>query len=75
MTRNIGSRIEVATPLLNPRLKQRLSDIIDVLLAIRSKLVVSIKKLSNRYVPRGNRRKVRAPGRGVRCIRITEQPE
>ncbi|XPE69386.1 hypothetical protein ACNKHP_05760 [Shigella boydii] len=36
MTRNIDYRIEVATPLLNPRLKQRVLDIIDILSAIRS---------------------------------------
>ena len=31
MTRNIDYRIEVATPLLDPRLKQRVLDIIDIL--------------------------------------------
>ena len=31
MTRNIDYRIEVATPLLDPRLKQRILDIIEIL--------------------------------------------
>jgi polyphosphate kinase len=60
MTRNIDYRIEVATPLLDPRLKQRILDIIEILLSDTVKARYIDKELSNRYVPRGNRRKVRA---------------
>ncbi|UGG16852.1 polyphosphate kinase 1 [Escherichia coli] len=60
MTRNIDYRIEVATPLLDPRLKQRVLDIIDILFSDTVKARYIDKELSNRYVPRGNRRKVRA---------------
>ncbi len=51
MTRNIDYRIEVATPLLNPRLKQRVLDIIDILFSDTVKARYIDKELSNRYVP------------------------
>ncbi len=60
MTRNIDYRIEVATPILDPRLKQRVLDIIDILFSDTVKARFIDKELSNRYVPRGNRRKVQA---------------
>lgn len=60
MTRNIDYRIEVATPLLDPRLKQRVLDIIDILFSDTVKARYIDKELSNRYVPRGNRRKVQS---------------
>ncbi|MDU7506375.1 MAG: RNA degradosome polyphosphate kinase, partial [Clostridia bacterium] len=60
MTRNIDYRIEVAAPLLDPRLKQQVLDIIDLLFSDTVKARYVDKELSNRYVPRGNRRKVRA---------------
>ncbi|MCS5808908.1 hypothetical protein LNO89_24520 [Klebsiella pneumoniae subsp. pneumoniae] len=62
MTRNIDYRIEVAAPLLDPRLKQRVLDIFDILFNDTVKARYLDKELSNRYVPRGNRRKVRANG-------------
>ena len=60
MTRNIDYRIEVAVALLDPRLKQRVLDILELLFNDTVKARVIDKELSNRYVPRGNRRKVRA---------------
>ena len=60
MTRNIDYRIEVAVALLDPRLKQRVLDILELLFSDTVKARVIDKELSNRYVPRGNRRKVRA---------------
>lgn len=59
MTRNIDYRIEVAAPLLI-RLKQRIPDIIEILFSDTVKARYIDKELSNRYVPRGNRRKVRS---------------
>ncbi len=49
MTRNIDYRIEVATPLLDPRLKQRVLDIIDILFSDTVKARYIDKELSNRY--------------------------
>lgn len=43
MTRNIDYRIEVATPILDPRLKQRVLDIIDILFSDTVKRVLSIR--------------------------------
>ncbi|MEA1065671.1 polyphosphate kinase 1 [Erwinia sp. HR93] len=60
MTRNIDYRIEVAVALLDPRLKQRVLDILAILFSDTVKARIVDKELSNRYVPRGNRRKVRA---------------
>lgn len=75
MTRNIDYRIEVATLLLDPRLKQRVLDIIDILFSDTVKARYIDKELSNRYVPRGNRRKVRAQLAIYDYIKSLEQPE
>lgn len=60
MTRNIDYRIEVAVSLLDPALKQRVLDILEILFSDTVKARYVDKELSNQYVPRGNRRKVRA---------------
>ncbi len=60
MTRNIDYRIEVAVALLDPRLKQRVLDLLAIQFSDTVKARIIDKELSNRYVPRGNRRKVRA---------------
>ncbi|WP_410014078.1 polyphosphate kinase 1 [Sodalis sp. C49] len=60
MTRNIDYRIEVAVALLDPRLKQQVLDILALLFSDTVKARYIDAALSNRYVPRGNRRKVRA---------------
>lgn len=75
MTRNIDYRIEVATPILDPRLKQRVTDIIDILFSDTVKARFIDKELSNRYVPRGNRRKVRAQLAIYDYIKSLEQPD
>jgi len=75
MTRNIDYRIEVAAPLLDPRLKQQILDIIDLLLSDTVKARYIDKELSNRYVPRGNRRKVRAQLAIYDYIKSLEQPD
>ena len=72
---HIDYRIEVATPLLDPRLKQRVLDIIDILFSDTVKARYIDKELSNRYVPRGNRRKVRAQLAIYDYIKSLEQPE
>ncbi|MFS2222099.1 polyphosphate kinase 1 [Pantoea sp. B65] len=75
MTRNIDYRIEVAVSILDPTLKQRILDIIGILLSDTLKARYVDKELSNRYVPRGNRRKVRAQLAIYDYIKSLEQPE
>ncbi|MFD1801852.1 polyphosphate kinase 1 [Mixta tenebrionis] len=75
MTRNIDYRIEVAVAILDPVLKQRILDIIAILFSDTVKARIIDKELSNRYVPRGNRRKVRAQLAIYDYIKSLEQPE
>ena len=75
MTRNIDYRIEVAVAILDPVLKQRVLDIIAILFSDTVKARIIDKELSNRYVPRGNRRKVRAQQAIYAYIKSLEQPE
>ncbi len=75
MTRNIDHRIEVAVAILDPRVKQRILDIIAILLSDTVKARIVDKELSNRYVPRGNRKKVRSQLAIYDYIKKLEQPE
>lgn len=75
MTRNIDYRIEVAVSLLDPKLKQRVLDILEILFNDTVKARYIDKELSNRYVPRGNRRKVRAQIAIYDYLKALEQPE
>ncbi|WP_409306752.1 polyphosphate kinase 1 [Pectobacterium sp. B1J-3] len=74
MTRNIDYRIEVAVEMLDPVLKNRVLDILDILFSDTVKARVIDKELSNRYVLRGNRRKVRAQNAIYDYIKALEQP-
>ena len=60
MTRNIDNRIEVAVTILDPKVKQQILEIIAILFSDTVKARIIDKELTNRYRPRGNRRKVRA---------------
>lgn len=60
MTRNLDYRIEVAVPLLDPQLKQRILDILEIQFNDTVKARYLDKDLTNSYVPRGNKRKIRA---------------
>ncbi|ORM67512.1 polyphosphate kinase 1 [Pantoea rwandensis] len=75
MTRNIDHRIEVAVAILDPRVKQRILDIITILLSDTVKARIVDKELSNRYVSRGNRKKVRSQLAIYDYIKKLEQPE
>lgn len=75
MTRNIDYRIEVAVVILDPVLKQRILDIVAILFSDTVKARIVDKELSNRYVQRGNRRKVRAQMAIYDYIKQLEQPE
>jgi polyphosphate kinase len=60
MTRNIDHRIEVAAPVRDPRLKQRIIDITNIHFTDTVKARLIDKEMRNSYVPRGNRKKVRS---------------
>lgn len=60
MTRNIDYRIEVAVPVRDERLKQRIMDIINIHFTDTVKARWIDKEMSNTYVPRGNRKKIRS---------------
>ncbi|ELE6599694.1 TPA: polyphosphate kinase 1 [Vibrio alginolyticus] len=60
MTRNIDHRIEVAVPVRDPRLKQRIIDITNIHFTDTVKARLIDKEMSNAYLPRGNRKKVRS---------------
>lgn len=60
MTRNIDHRIEVGAPVRDERLKQRIIDIINIHFTDTVKARWIDKEMSNSYVPRGNRKKVRS---------------
>lgn len=60
MTRNIDHRIEVATPIYDTRLKQRIIDIINIHFTDTMKARHIDKEMSNTYVSRGNKKKVRS---------------
>jgi polyphosphate kinase len=60
MTRNVDHRIEVATPVLDPKLVQRIINIVHIQLKDTVKARWIDKEMSNSYVPRGNRRKIRS---------------
>ena len=54
---------------------QRVLDILDILLNDTVKARYIDKELSNRYVPRGNRRKVRAQTAIYHYLKTLEQPD
>jgi polyphosphate kinase len=60
MTRNIDHRIEVAAPIRDERLKQRVIDIINIHFTDTVKARWIDKEMSNDYVSRGNRKKIRS---------------
>ena len=75
MTRNIDYRIEVAVIILDPQIKQRILEMMGILFSDTVKARIIDKELSNRYVPRGNRRKVRGQLAIYDYIKNLEQPE
>ncbi|KHN54749.1 polyphosphate kinase 1 [Pectobacterium fontis] len=74
MTRNIDYRIEVAVEILDPILKNRVLETLDILFSDTVKARVIDKESSNLYVSRGNRRKVRAQNAIYDYIKALEQP-
>ena len=60
MTRNLDGRIEVGCPILEPVLQKRIIDILELQFKDTMKARVIDAEQSNRYVPRGNRRKIQS---------------
>ncbi|MGR2768223.1 polyphosphate kinase 1 [Photobacterium ganghwense] len=60
MTRNIDNRIEVGCPIDDPTLKQKIIDILNIQLSDTVKARVLDRDMSNNYVSRGNKRKIRS---------------
>jgi polyphosphate kinase len=60
MTRNVDNRIEVAAPVRDERLKQRIIDIINIHFTDTVKARWLDKEMTNQYVNRGNRKKIRS---------------
>ncbi|MGL0930128.1 polyphosphate kinase 1 [Vibrio vulnificus] len=60
MERNIDNRIEVMSPIRDPRIKQRIIDILSIQFTDTVKARRIDKEMSNNYVERGNRKKIRS---------------
>ncbi|EIZ1006589.1 polyphosphate kinase 1 [Vibrio vulnificus] len=60
MERNIDNRIEVMSPVREPRIKQRIIDILNIQFTDTVKARRIDKEMSNNYVERGNRKKIRS---------------
>jgi len=60
MTRNLDYRIEVGAPILDPRLRKRVIDIVNIHFTDTVKARRIDAEMSNRRIPRGNRKKVRS---------------
>lgn len=77
MTRNIDFRIEVAVKLIDQQLKQRVLDILELQFndTVTVKARYIDKELTNRYVPRGNKRKIQDQLAVCDYLKSLEQPE
>ncbi|WP_102795842.1 polyphosphate kinase 1 [Bowmanella denitrificans] len=60
MTRNMDNRIEVGCPILDPVLKKRVLDILHIQFKDTIKARVIDQEQTNKYVRRGNRKKLRS---------------
>ncbi|CCQ11079.1 Polyphosphate kinase [Pseudoalteromonas luteoviolacea B = ATCC 29581] len=60
MTRNLDHRVEVATPILDPKIKQLLIDIVELHFKDRTKARIIDAEQKNAYVRRGNNKKIRS---------------
>ncbi|RXK34518.1 RNA degradosome polyphosphate kinase [Arsenophonus endosymbiont of Bemisia tabaci Asia II 3] len=75
MTRNIDFRIEVAVKLVDQQLKQRVLNILELQFNDTVKARYIDKELTNRYVPRGNKRKIQAQLAVYDYLKSLEHPE
>ncbi|WP_438862720.1 polyphosphate kinase 1 [Neptunicella sp.] len=73
MTRNMDHRVEVACPVYDEKLKQRILHMLEIEFQDTLKARVIDKEQSNRYVPRGNRKKLRAQQEIYTYLKSLEQ--
>lgn len=74
MTRNLDRRVEVATPILDPELAGRISHLFELQWQDRAKARVIDAEQSNRYAPRGNRKKLISQHKIYDVIAKWDQP-
>lgn len=74
MTRNMDNRVEVGCPILDPRLKKRVIDILHIQFRDTVKARVIDQEQTNKYVRRGNRRKVRSQEEIYEYLKAQEVP-
>ena len=60
MTRNLDNRVEVTTPIYDPALKKMIIDLLRIQFEDTTKARIMDEEQSNKYVRRGNRRKLKA---------------
>jgi polyphosphate kinase len=73
MTRNMDFRIEVGCPIYDPDLKQKIMDILDIQFRDTLKARVIDKEQVNKYVKRGNRRKLRSQIETYKYLKASEK--
>ncbi|WP_210394956.1 polyphosphate kinase 1 [Motiliproteus sediminis] len=74
MKRNLDHRVEVHTPIIDERLKQQVIDILELQFKDRTKARIIDAQQQNRYVPRGNRKKLRSQMAIYDYLRAAEKP-
>jgi len=60
MTRNLDNRVEISAPILDEKLKQFITDVMELQFRDTTKARVIDEENTNGYVLRGNRRKFRS---------------
>lgn len=73
MTRNLDYRVEVTCPIYDPEIKARLIDILDIQLADNQKARIVDPQQTNKYVSRGNKRKLRSQEEIYKYLKIWNQ--
>ncbi|MEQ9567992.1 MAG: hypothetical protein RLN85_19650, partial [Pseudomonadales bacterium] len=73
MTRNLDYRVEVTCPIYDPEIKARLIDILGIQLADNQKARIVDPQQTNKYVSRGNKRKLRSQEEIYKYLKIWNQ--
>ena len=60
MTRNIERRVEVGCPIYDPTIKQQIIHVFNLQWSDKTKARIIDKNQQNKYLPRGNKRKIRS---------------
>lgn len=75
MTRNIDRRVEVGCPIYDPDIKQRIIDLLELQWSDTTKARIIDKEQSNKYKPRGNKRKIRSQLATYEYLKALERAE